>query len=606
MRIPYASPGTLFFLLLMFLLPTLVLAQDDGGAAGEGGKGVKATVTVTEEEKKEDEAFRKGLDEGFKRMMEEEYWKGELERYRKKVQKKREEALRRAQEIARINRLWDYEMFEDIWWYDMYPPRPARPPIGMDYPEAFDNFREEFDNLPKEPEGYDFVGPPEAKTWTQDEVDQYWQDREEKLEKMPDAIGPVTGPFVVTALVGNGLVDMECTGTGKTDTIVVNLTNKTDEPILAIIPAGTPLITGSEGYQPYQTGAIPPLFLEPGKTLTRECPAWCTNNDLEPAPAEASVTYTFQAGPATSQQEKIRELILLTDYMEDLHTVCGSVVEPDDFVQLPLQPDTESAGQKEHEPFPQFTSLSFDLSSPLEFPGTMQFSLSAEDGILKSNISSKDDKKGEIVFSNPQGKVEVSVKPTDNPAVLKFDITELSAKADSFEVIGKSNGDINMVLGSPEKSTGFLNINTGEVNGTVSVKASGKKYKDPFPAAGTFTGRFDFPTRKLSLSFNGLSFEPVELKQEIYQLVQPEKYWDAVHLYTIWGETNDVGRKELKAVMTEQLKAEFPGERSEELSQMVTTEIMNRVKEVQKLHKKLKKEEFDFSKLDPTLKLRKT
>lgn len=202
--------------------------------------------------------------------------------------------------------------------------------------------------------------------------------------------------------------------------------------------------------------------------------------------------------------------------------------------------------------------------------------------------------------------MKVSVKPTDNPAVLKFDITELSARADSFEVIGKSKKDINMVLGSPEKSTGFLNINTGKVNGTVSVKAWGRKHKEPFPAAGTFTGRFDFPTRKLSMSFNGLSFEPVELKQEIYQQVQPEKFWDAVHLYTIWRETNDVGKKELRTVMTEQLKKEFPEERSEELSQMVTTEIMGRVKEVQKLHKKLKKEDFDFSRLDTTLKLRKT
>jgi len=438
------------------------------------------------------------------------------------------------------------------------------------------------------------------------------QDMEEWIKEHPprqvgpDAIGPVTGPFAVTTLVEEGMADMECTGTGRTDTIVVNLTNKTDEPILAVIPAGTPLVTDSEGYQPYQTGAIPPLFLEPGRTLTRECPAWCTDNDLEPAPLEASVTYTLQTGPATPQQEKVRELILLADYMEDLHTFCGSVAEPVDFLQSPLPPDTESAGQKEHEPSPQSTSLSFDLSSPLEFPGPMQFSLSVEDGILKSNISSKDNKKGEVVFTNPQGDVEVSVKPTNNPAVLKFDITKLSASADSFEVTGKSKGDINMVLGSPEKSTGFLNINTGEVNGTISVKASGKKYRDPFPAAGTFTGRFDFPTRKLNLSFNGLSFEPVELKQEIYQQVKPEKFWNAVHLYTIWGETNNVGRKELRTVMTEQLKTEFPEERSEELSQMVTKEIMGRVKEVQKLHKKLKKEEFDFSRLDPTLKLRKT
>jgi len=154
-------------------------------------------------------------------------------------------------------------------------------------------------------------------------------------------------------------------------------------------------------------------------------------------------------------------------------------------------------------------------------------------------------------------------------------------------------------------STGFLNINTGEVNGTVSVKAWGEKYKDPFPAAGTFTGRFDFPTRKLSMSINGLSFDPVKLESGPYQTSQPEKFWDTVHLYTVWSETNEIGEKELSAVMTEQLKAEFPDEKAEELSQMVTTEIMDRVEEVQTLHNKLKKDEFDFSMLDPTLKLRK-
>jgi hypothetical protein len=98
----------------------------------------------------------------------------------------------------------------------------------------------------------------------------------------------------------------------------------------------------------------------------------------------------------------------------------------------------------------------------------------------------------------------------------------------------------------------------------------------------------------------------VKLESGPYQASQPDKFWNSVHLYSVWSETNNIGEKELRAVMTEQLKAEFPEERAEELSQMVTTEIMDRVEEVQTLHEKLKKEEFDFSMLDPTLKLRKT
>jgi hypothetical protein len=605
MRILSTGSFIFLFLLLVFFLPTIVIAQDGSGAVGEGeaGKGAE----VTEDGMKEDETFRKGLEEGGKSLVEEEYWKDRLEKYRKKVQKKREEDLRKAQERERKQLLLDIEMFLYGWSYGS-PPRPARPPIEMDYKEAFDSFTDEpITDGATEPG--DFVQSPlddAYKTWTQDEVDQYWQDREEKLEEIPDAIGPVIGPVVVTALVENGLVDMECTGTGRTDAVVVNLTNKTSEPILVVIPAGTPLVTDSDGYQPYQTGVIAPFFLEPRKTLTRECPAWCTDNDLEPAPVDGSAKYTLQTGPFTPQQELVREHILVADYMEDLHTLCGDVVEPDDFVQSPQPPTTKSVGQKEPNNIPQSTSLNFNLSSPLEFPGTMQFSLNAEGGILKYNISSKNDKIEEVVFTNPQGKVDVSIMLTENPEVLKFDITKLSAQADSFELSGNSMGDINMELGSTGKSTGFLNINTGEVNGTVSVKAWGNKYEDPFPAAGTFTGSFDFPTRKLSMSINGHSFDPVKLESGPYQTNQPEKFWDSVHLYSVWSETNNIGEKELRAVMTEQLKAEFPEEKAEELSQMVTTEIMDRVEEVQTLHEKLKKDEFDFSMLDPTLKLRKT
>ena len=562
----------------IFLL-ILVLAQAGGGAFGEGETGKAAKVA-------EDGA--KG----------EEYWKGKQEKYQKKVQNKREEALRKALENERLNRLRDSEEmsgnFFNNWGFEWGSPYSEYPPIK----------KEDSRPLPPLAEEYDFVELEDPyREWTQEEVDQYWQDREEELEEIPDAIGPVTGPVVATALIENGLVDMEITGAGTTTDLVFSLTNKTDEPILAVIPAGTPLVTDSDGYQPYQTSVIAPFFLEPGQTLTRECPAWCTDNDLEPAPADGSAKYTLQTSSFTPQQEKVRELILVADYMEDLHTFCGSVAEPEDFVQLP-QPPADSVEQKATQNIPQSTSLSFDLSSPLEFPGTMQFSLSAEDGILKHNISSKDDKEEEIVFTNPQGKVEVSVKITDNPALLKFDITELSASADSFEVSGDSKGDINIVLGSPEKSTGFLNINTGEVNGTICVNASGNKYKDPFPAAGTFTGMFDFPTRKLSMSFNGLSFEPVKLEKGPYQRSQPEKFWETVHLYAVWGETNKIGREELTELMTEQFSASYPEEKAGKLGNMVAGEIMDRVNEVQTLHEELKKEEFDFSVLDPTLKFR--
>ncbi len=673
MRIISTGSFIFLFMLLVFFLPTIVIAQEGSGAVGEGeaGKGTE----VTEDAVKKDDAFRKGLEEGGKRLVEEEYWKDRLEKYRKKVQKKREEDLRKAQERERIEMLLDMEMFLNVWtYYDM--PRPARPPIKMEYADEYtlDKLREKaldelekkvLDKIAKKEEEWQKyldehvrkkplipLTPEEEKmrdewkeAWekTRDEPFPTWEDGEESTEEAktsmipmplapeekkrseelqqdmeewirehpprqvgPDAIGPVTGPFAITALVEDGLVDMECTGTGRTDAVVFNLTNKTGEPILAVIPAGTPLVTDSEGYQPYQTGVIASFFLEPGQTLTRECPAWCTDNDLEPAPADGSAKYTLQTSSFTPQQERVRELILLADYIEYRHTFCGDIVEPDDFVQSPQPPATKRVEQKEPKNVPQSTSLSFNLSSPLEFPGTMQFALNAEGGILKHNISSKDDKNEEIVFTNPQGKVDVSIMLTENAEVLKFDITKLSAQADSFEVSGNSMGNINMVLGSSGKSTGFLDINTGEVNGTVSVKAWGKKYEDPFPAAGTFTGRFDFPTRKLSMSFSGLSFDPVKLESGPYQTNQPGKFWDSVHLYSVWSETNNIGEKELRTVMTEQLKAEFPDEKAEELSQMVTTEIMDRVEEVQSLHKKLKEEDFDFSMLDPTLKLRKT
>ena len=597
------SKGSFFFLimLLMFFSTTMVMAQEGGAAVGEEEAGKE--TNVAEDGVKGDDAFRKGLEEGGKRLVEEEYWKERQEQYRKKLRKKREEALRKAQE-RETQAIWEALELFLYGWSSGAPPRPARPPIIMDYKEAFDNLPRVPEPEPESDKYDDFVDLPEVKTWTQEEVDQYWQDREEELEEIPDAIGPVTGPFAVAALVKNGLVGMEITGAGTTTDLVFNLTNKTDEPILAVIPAGTPLVTDSEGYQPYQTGIIAPFFLEPGQTLTRECPAWCTDNDLEPAPADGSAKYTLQTSSFTPQQEKVKELILLADYMEDLHIFCGDVVEPDDFVQSPQPPATTSVEQKASKNIPQSTSLSFDLSSPLEFPGTMQFSLSAEDSILKHSISSKDDKNEEIVFTNPQGKVEVSVKLTDNPALLKFDITELSASADSFEVSGNSKGDINIVLDSPEKSTGFLNINTGEVNGTVCVNASGNKYKDPFPAAGTFTGMFDFPTRKLSMSFNGLSFEPVKLEKGLYQTSQPEKFWETVHLYTVWGETNNIGREELTELMTEQFSASYPEEKAGKLGNMVAGEIMDRVNEVQTLHEELKEEEYDFSMLDPTLKFR--
>ncbi|MCP4365028.1 MAG: hypothetical protein GY800_06975 [Planctomycetes bacterium] len=667
---------------IFILTVSIPLATAQGGV-----QTAQATVTVTEEEKKRDEEFRKGLEEGFKRLVEEEYWKGELEKH----QKKKQADLQRRRENARLARLMEYEMFEKIWWYEMQPPRPARPPIHMDYAEAFE-----------EPT------PPDPETGTLDEwkrYDQYWQDKyeailkeqgekkknyraylDEKLEQaidkyypgpmtpeqravirdkfkkaweqtsgqswpeepegapsVPDAIGPVSGPVVVTVLVEQGQVDMECTGTGRTDTIVVNLTNKTDKPISTIIPAGTPLTTSSQGYQPYQSGGSQVFLLAPGNTLskavrpdvsphtpdwqsgsgfirlvalredpprpparpyapgatvTQEISAYCTDMDLEPAPTDASVKYSLQTGPATPQQELIRELILTADLVEDLHTVCGSVAGPEDFILKPLPPEPGSAGRKRNEPPPQSSLLSFELSGPLEFPGTMEFSLSVEGGTLKSNIASKDGEKGEIVFSDPKGTVEVSVEPTDDPAVLKFNITKLTAYVDSFEALGKSMGDINMVQGSSEKSTGFLDVNTGEVVGTVSVKVWGEKYDEPFPAAGSFTGRFDFPTRKLSLNFSGLSFEPIELKQGLYQRIQPEKFWNAVHLYTIWDETNDTGKKELTDVMTVQLMAQFPEERAEEIAEMMAREVTDMVDEVQEVHEDLKDEGFDFSKLD--------
>lgn len=243
-------------------------------------------------------------------------------------------------------------------------------------------------------------------------------------------------------------------------------------------------------------------------------------------------------------------------------------------------------------------------TGPLEFPGTTQFTL-AEVPELKTNISSRKEK-GEAVFSNPTGKVEVSLEPTEDPEIVKFNITELEARSPSFEALGKSRGDINIALNSPEKSTGLLNIETGEVRGTVSVKAWGKEYKEPFPAAATYTGKFDVPTRKLSLNLSGTSFEPVEIPQGPYEKANPEKFWETVHLYSVWGETNNIGKEELTNLMTEQFLADYPEKKAKKLANMVAGEIMDKVKQVQEIQEELKEEDFDFSRLDPTLKWRET
>ncbi len=86
--------------------------------------------------------------------------------------------------------------------------------------------------------------------------------------------------------------------------------------------------------------------------------------------------------------------------------------------------------------------------------------------------------------------------------------------------------------------------------------------------------------------------------------MRPEKFWDAVHLYAIWDETSDAGKKELREIMNEQLRTRFPEDRAEELADMVTKGIIKMADEVQDLQEDLKDDGFDFSSLDPSLKLR--
>lgn len=447
-------------------------------------------------------------------------------------------------------------------------------------------------------------------------------------------------------LIDEGLLDMEVTGTGTTTSLVFNLTNKTDEHLGMIIPTGTLVTTASEGYQPYQTGCIPPIVLEPGETLTREFPAYCTDNELEPAPAEESVKYTPQTDPLTEQQKEITELIITANAVEDLYTTCGSVAEPDDFVSEGLlqKPyamstiwhptfvrDSVLGGVIREEPYdpyyllrwlygfeegwslysvPPFSPLGFMLDGALAFPGTLTFGLEKELPELKFSLSyvEKDkEETNEMVVAKPRGNVEVSVETTDDPEIVRFNISKLSAYSPSVTFRGVNRGDVMLTPNSPEKNNGTLNINTGEVRGTASLKAFGEEFDEPFPVAVAYNGHLDFATKVLNLEASGISFEPVKLEKEgLYQKMRPEKFWDAVHLYTIWDETNDVGKKELRKVMTEQLKTEFPEGRAEELADMVTTEIMDKVEEVKDLHKELKEEKFDFSRLDPTLKWRKT
>ncbi|MEE9584905.1 MAG: hypothetical protein V3W51_05420 [Candidatus Brocadiales bacterium] len=422
-----------------------------------------------------------------------------------------------------------------------------------------------------------------------------------------------------TATAKEGLVYLDVTGTGSTTGLVFNLTNKTDRRQVMIIPTGIPLTTRLSGCSPYQTGRIPPIVLEPGETLTREFPAYSVDRNLAPAPTVASVKYALHTGPLSPQQELIRQLIVVADAMEDLHTACGKVIEPDDLIGLTPATGTGHAPpdwpgrdaillnllQLRQDDIWRYEvpgELELDLSGPLVIPGTINFTL-PEAPELKANISSEDEE-GEAVFSGPTGKIEVKLEPTDNPEIVEFNIIRLEGRADPFKALDKSRKDINVTLNSLEKCTGLLNINTGGVMGTVSFKAWGKKYKEPFPVAAAYTGRFDMPAKKLSLKLRGTSFEPVKPEQDLYQLMRPEKFWDAVHLYAIWDETGDAGKKDLREVMTEQLLAKFPEKRAEEFADMVTKEIMDKVDEVQDLQKKLEKEGFDFSTLDPTLKRR--
>ena len=598
-------------------------------------KGVKTAVPVKDEEKEKDKdkdeqyAVQTGSAPGLSEWL--DYWE-------------RERNL-----LGLIGVLAYLDAIEKTWFYEV--PTPARPPVTMDYKEAFENLRDgllELDPL-RDLEDLDWwLGIPDEKR----------KERIKDLErpeepKVPDAIGPIVGPALASALVDMDIVDMEAGGTGTTTGVVCSMHNNTPQPVLAILPAGTfvapvsgdtqtyitadntafllgPAETGSMLLEPYdfmladarqsdsgalrlvahgdapaQTGRQNPPAAPgvPGPTLTRQVTAYCTDINREPAPAEASVKYAIQTGPITPQQELLTELIVAANILEDIHTLGGRVLEPDALLIPPRPPKGSGTGRRK---IPEKSiDLNFKLSGPLRFPGAMEFVLSSEGGTLKTDVASRDEK-GEIVFSNPVGKVDVVVEPTDDPEIVRFNITKLTAQADSFDVFGKRRGDIHMALHSPEKSTGFLNISTGEVSGTVSVEAWGKKYEKPFPAAAMYTGRFDFPTRKLSLSLNALSFEPIELKPGLYQLTHPKEFWEAVHLYAIWRETNDVGKKKLRETMTEQLLSDFPEEQAKRYADMVADEIWKMVDKVEDLHEDMKDGGFDFSAFAPILKRRKT
>lgn len=687
-------------------------------------------------------------------------------------------------------------------------------------------------------------------------------------------------------LIERGMLSMEITGTGTTTDLVFKLTNNTDKHAGVIIPTGTLITTEFEGFQPYQTGYVPPIILGPGETVTTEVPAFCADNDLDPAPADGSVKYTVQSGPTSPQVEKVTELIVTANALQYLYATCGEVAEPDDFIGLmskafvedrtrdfevwnqPLRgyktqtepkvsaelqersqikyahndignvtgyteityddhgnivtqtersdirydergnrisyvetsynvKDVEQEGemrivtltersniQYDHrgnalsykeltyniqdeahdktsemqivgqterlnirydhrgnavsyeevsydgrnvvrqersqvqyeyndrgtitgyrevsfenlrriiteiersniqyntqgnvlseekkvyrytlgeEQAPEDTedlskyikeleerlsvagddaqlanidlqnllqeqqqtmqtmsnvskmlhdtamviikrldgSVSFNAAGTPEIPGTTEFNLQRAQELLAMLLT--DEKQGEAVFTDPSCRVRISLKPTDNPEIAKFDIIGLEAQADSFKRMGESIGNVNIALNSPENCTGTLNIKTGEVSGAVSVIADGKKYEDHVPAAVTYTGRYDIPTGKLELDLHGISFEPVKLERGPYQTSQPEKFWDTVHLYSVWGETNKIGREELTELMTEQFSADYQKEKAGKLADMVAGEVMDKVNVVQKTREELKEQEFDFSMLDPTLKLR--
>ncbi|MDO8137580.1 MAG: hypothetical protein Q6354_08065 [Candidatus Brocadiales bacterium] len=452
--------------------------------------------------------------------------------------------------------------------------------------------------------------------------------------KYPPSI-PKLPPLSLEEGLESNKLALSIRGTGTTTGMTLTLTNKTDSKCMVVIPTGTLLEPENQAYSPYQVGYVPPVLLWPGRTATVKVPAFCADSEKRLAPPDGSVAYTPHKGPLTPRQEKLTELIVVTKAFKGLHETCGDAVEPDDLLapynKTPQKPfswffseffsDMEDIPEEDlwvvklMERFLEMPEgsrfwsyildvpLDFKLSSPLEFPGNAQFQL----GMiyeLETGISSRKEK-GKAVFSNPTGKVAVSLAPTGNPNIVKFNITALEAHAPSFKAMGKSRGDINLTLNSPENSAGTLNIKTGEVKGTVSVKAWGKKYDAPFPAAASYRGRFDIPTRKLSLNVKGISFEPAKLERGIYERIRPEKFWDSVQLYSIWKDTNDLGEEELTAVMTEQLRADFSKERAEGLAAMVAKEIFHRVDDVHERHKKLKKEKMDFSMLDPTLRWRK-